>query len=148
MTELRSHFKVNLDPSEWVLTKDGFIWSAGKMLLKMEEQKQKKTPGIQWRHQKFGGGEHQGAKCISERAKIPKFAKLGWFWLFFSSDWGCKWGGGQSLQWGGGQIPHGHAPLRPPLSGYHLSAYQKSKSHGPPLYSTVPHSRHNIWMVP
>ena len=56
----------------------------------------------------FFVGGIEGAKCISEGAKIQKFAKNGWFWpfFFFWLGGGGKWG--QSL-WLGGKCPH--APL-------------------------------------
>ena len=52
----------------------------------------------------------EGAKCDSEGAKIQKFACDGWFWPFFSSDGGCKWG--EELSDGGGECPS----LMPPLT--------------------------------
>ena len=47
----------------------------------------------------FLWGGIEGAKCDSEGAKIQKFAENGWFWPFFPSDWGGKWGGRVS-DWG------------------------------------------------
>ena len=76
---------------------------------------------MQWRHQIFffffffffflWEGGIEGAKCISEGAKIQKFAKNGRFSPFFSSDeGGGKWGR-QSLRLGG-QMPTLMPPLR------------------------------------
>ena len=55
----------------------------------------------------FFVGGIEGEKCDSEGAKNPKFAKNGWFWPFFSSDWGGKWGAEPPTG--------GHLPPMPPL---------------------------------
>ena len=65
---------------------------------------------MQWRHEKiFLWGGIEGAKYVSEGAKIKKITENGWFWPFFSSDGGGQVGGGRASNWGGGQMPH--APL-------------------------------------
>ena len=56
----------------------------------------------------FFGGGIEGAKCISEGAKIKRFAQNGWFLQFFSSDWG-KVGGKWVAIFKGGQISPGTA---------------------------------------
>ena len=44
-------------------------------------------------------GAIEGETCVSEGAKIQKFAKNDWFLQFFSSK-GGKWGSGESLRLG------------------------------------------------
>ena len=51
----------------------------------------------------FGGGI-EGAKCISEEAKIQKSANNCWFWQFFDSGWGAACVGGRASDWG--KFPH------------------------------------------
>ena len=60
----------------------------------------------------FLWGGIEGAKCISEGAKIQKFAKNGWFWPFFLLTGGAS--RGQSLRWGG-KCPHAPSPPLMPL---------------------------------
>ena len=50
----------------------------------------------------FVGRGIKWAKCISEGATFHKFAQNGWFWPFFSSDWGQV---GVEPPTGGGQMP-------------------------------------------
>ena len=62
----------------------------------------------------FFVGGIEGAKYVSEGAKIQKIAENGWFWPFFSSDGG---GGqvGAEAPTGGANAPHAPPPLMPPL---------------------------------
>ena len=66
---------------------------------------------IQWRHhtRKFLVGGIEGAKCISEGAKIQKIAKNCWFWQFFLFWLGAACVGGRASDGGT------NAPLMPPL---------------------------------
>ena len=56
----------------------------------------------------FFCGGIEGAKCVSERTKIQKFDKNGWFWPFLSSDGGGD-KGGRASDWG-------NAPMLPLMS--------------------------------
>ena len=57
----------------------------------------------QWQHQKFFGGDIEGAKWVSEGASIKKMQKIADFWHFFLLRGGGEVGRGQSFQ--GGQMP-------------------------------------------
>ena len=66
----------------------------------------------------FFVGGIEGAKCDSEGAKIKKYAENGWFWPFFSSDWGGKWGAG----------PLTFTPHAPPPWCHHWAALARTCS--------------------